>query len=96
MLPYHVLEQLARDRRQQREEEAQAERLDLPARTPRRRTSPVALVLIAWARRQAARLMRTSLVHDEAACAGVEGLTSQILGRAVAPRPNLDRAPPGS
>jgi hypothetical protein len=55
MLPYHVLEQLARDRRQQREEEAQAERLDLPARTPRRRTSPVALVLIAWARRQAAR-----------------------------------------
>jgi hypothetical protein len=55
MLPYHVLEQLARDRRQQREAEAQAERFDRPARAPRRRTSPVALALIASARRQAAR-----------------------------------------
>jgi hypothetical protein len=56
MLHYDVVEQLVRDRCQQREAEAQAERLELPARTPRRlRTSPLALALLARARRQAAR-----------------------------------------
>ena len=56
MLPYEVLEQLARDRCQQRQAQAQAERLVRPARAPRRRlTLQPALVLLARARRQAAR-----------------------------------------
>ena len=58
MLPYDVLEQLARDRRQQREAQAQAERLELPARTSRRTARPAlgtVLALLARARRQAAR-----------------------------------------
>jgi hypothetical protein len=56
MLPYDVLEQLARDRCQQRQAQAQAERLVLAARVPpRRRPLQPALVLLARARRQAAR-----------------------------------------
>ena len=60
MLPYDMLEQLARDRCQRREAEAQAERLELPARTPKLRPTArpalvTALALLARARRQAAR-----------------------------------------
>ena len=56
MFPYEVLEQLARDRCQQRQAQAQAERLLRSARAPRRRlTLQPALVLLARARRQAAR-----------------------------------------
>jgi hypothetical protein len=44
MLPYDVLQQLVRDRCEQRQAEARAERLELPARTPwRLRTSRPAL-----------------------------------------------------
>jgi hypothetical protein len=52
---YDVLEQLARDRCQQRLAQAQAERLVLPQRTPGRRLSPTTLTLIGRIRRQAAR-----------------------------------------
>jgi hypothetical protein len=55
VLPYDVLDQLARDRCQQRLAQAQAERLVLPKRAPGRRHSLPTLALIARVRRQAAR-----------------------------------------
>ena len=60
MLPYNTIEQLARDRCQRREAEAQVERLELPARKPKLRATArpalvTALALLARARRQTAR-----------------------------------------
>jgi hypothetical protein len=60
VLPYDVLQQLARDRCQQREAEAHAERLELLAPTPKPWHSPrlavvTTLALLARARRQTAR-----------------------------------------
>jgi hypothetical protein len=52
---HDVLQQLVRDRREQREAEAQAERIELPARTPKlRRTARLALGPFARVRRQRA------------------------------------------